>query len=121
MTTWTHAMADLETGVRLHYVSAGQGERVVVLLHGFPQTWWAWRRMIAPLADMGYRVIAPDYRGAGKSTRPPDGYEKSSMAEDIHCLVHDHLKVSAPIILAGHDVGMMVAYAYAQQWRDEVT
>jgi pimeloyl-ACP methyl ester carboxylesterase len=121
MSTWKHAMADLETGVRLHYVSAGQGERTVVLLHGFPQTWWSWRQIIMPLADRGFRVIAPDYRGAGHSTRPPGGYDKCTMAKDIHCLVRDHLKIPSPVILAGHDIGMMVAYAYAQEWREEVS
>jgi pimeloyl-ACP methyl ester carboxylesterase len=121
MNSWKHSMANLGSGVRLHFVSAGQGDQVVVLLHGFPQTWWAWRGVIMPLADLGYRVIAPDYRGAGHSSRPAQGYEKSSMANDIRCLVRDHLKVTSPIILAGHDIGMMVAYAYAQQWREEVS
>lgn len=69
---WTHAMADIEPGMRLHYVTAGEGERIMVLVHGFPQTWWEWRHVIPVLADTGFRVIAPDYRGAGTARRIED-------------------------------------------------
>jgi pimeloyl-ACP methyl ester carboxylesterase len=62
--------AYLETGVRMHYVDAGAGTAALVLLHGFPQTSWQWRHVIEPFAEAGYRVIAPDYRGAGNSSRP---------------------------------------------------
>jgi len=61
-------MAVIAPGVTLHYVTAGAGEKVIVLLHGFPQTWLEWRRLIPPLVAAGYRVIAPDYRGAGHSS-----------------------------------------------------
>jgi pimeloyl-ACP methyl ester carboxylesterase len=70
-----HAVANVEPGVRLHYVTHGEGERTVVLLHGFPQTWWEWRYVIPLLADAGFRVLAPDYRGAGHSQRTQNGYE----------------------------------------------
>lgn len=118
---WTHGMADTEPGLRIHYVSAGTGSRVVVLLHGFPQTWWEWRRAIPPLVQAGYRVIAPDYRGAGHSWRPPGGYDKRTMAEDIRRLVREHLRIEHPIAIGGHDIGLMVAYAYAHAHPDEVT
>jgi pimeloyl-ACP methyl ester carboxylesterase len=118
---WTHAIADIEPGMRLHYVTAGKGERVIVLLHGFPQTWWEWRHVIPELTDAGFSVIAPDYRGAGHSQRPQTGYDKRTMAGDIHRLLRQHSHIESPIILVGHDIGLMVAYAYAQAYRDEVS
>jgi pimeloyl-ACP methyl ester carboxylesterase len=115
-----HGMAALESGVSLHYVTAGTGDRTVVLLHGFPQTWREWRHVIERLASAGYRVVAPDYRGAGHSSRPLDGYDKRTMAQDIHRLVKDELGIKTPIALVGHDIGLMVAYAYAAQFPAEV-
>jgi pimeloyl-ACP methyl ester carboxylesterase len=117
----THGMADIESGLRLHYVTAGHGSDTVVLLHGFPQTWWEWRKAMPALIEAGYRVVAPDYRGAGHSSRSAAGYDKRTMAGDIHRLLRQHLDVSDRIILVGHDIGLMVAYAYAQAYRDEVS
>jgi pimeloyl-ACP methyl ester carboxylesterase len=119
--TWTHGMADIEPGLRLHYVTAGAGARTVVLVHGFPQTWRQWRHVIPPLADAGFGVVAPDYRGAGQSWRPPGGYDKRTMAEDIRRLVREHLGIEEPVAVVGHDIGLMVAYAYAQAHGDEVS
>lgn len=121
MVACTHAMADTEPGVRIHHVTAGEGERTIVLLHGFPQTWWEWRLVIPALVQAGFRVIAPDYRGAGQSWRPLSGYDKLTMAEDIHRLVRECLRVEEPIALIGHDIGLMVAYAYARVHRDAVS
>ncbi|MER5895822.1 alpha/beta hydrolase [Streptomyces sp. NPDC001876] len=117
----THGMADLSPGLRLHYVSAGEGARTIVLIHGFPQTWWEWRRVMGPLVAAGYRVIAPDYRGAGHSSRPASGYDKWTVARDIHQLLHEHLAIHEPVVVVGHDIGLMVAYAYAQQFRHDVS
>jgi pimeloyl-ACP methyl ester carboxylesterase len=116
-----HAMADIEPGVRLHFVSAGEGARTAVLLHGFPQTWREWQHVIPSLVDAGFRVIAPDYRGAGNSSRPSGGYDKRTMAKDIHRLLRDHLKVTGPVAVVGHDIGLMVAYAYAQGHPEDVS
>ena len=116
-----HGMADIEPGLRLHYVVEGEGPRTVVLLHGFPQTWWQWHRVIPSLVVAGLRVVAPDYRGAGHSWRPAGGYDKLTMAGDIHRLLREHLDVDGPVVLAGHDIGLMVAYAYAQAYRDDVS
>lgn len=116
-----HGMADIEPGLRLHYVTAGDGPRTMVLLHGFPQTWWQWRHVIPALVDGGLRVVAPDYRGAGHSWRPPGGYDKRTMADDIQRLLREHLAIEGPIVLVGHDIGLMVAYAYAQAYRNEVS
>jgi len=114
-------MADIEPGLRLHYVTAGTGARTVVLLHGFPQTWWEWHSVIQPLVDAGYRVIAPDYRGAGHSFRPQGGYDKRTMAHDIHRLLRQHLRLDEPVAVIGHDIGLMVAYAFAQAYREETS
>ena len=116
-----HGMADIEPQVRLHYTIAGEGERTIVLFHGFPQTWWGWHHVIPQLVNAGFRVVAPDYRGAGHSSRPQGGYDKRTMAGDIHQLLRKHLQIEGPVILAGHDIGLMVAYAYAQSYREEVS
>jgi pimeloyl-ACP methyl ester carboxylesterase len=106
-------------GVRLHYVIGGpENGPCVVLLHGWPQTWYTWRHVMPRLAEGGYRVIAPDYRGAGQSDKPRDGYDKASMAEDIRALVHQ--LGLAPIHLVGRDIGLMLAYAYAAQWPEDI-
>lgn len=104
-------------GILQHYVTAGSGEPVV-LLHGFAQTWREWRRDIMPALAEDYLVIAPDMRGVGDTDRPVDGYEKRSMAEDLHGLL-EHLDLG-PVLLAGHDFGAAVAYAYAAGHRDAV-
>lgn len=88
---------------------------------GFPQTWREWRHVIPPLVHAGFRVVAPDYRGAGQSSRPLGGYDKRTMAADLQRLLRDHLHITAPFALMGHDIGLMVAYAYAQAYRDEVS
>src|ERR1017187_4192102 len=99
-------------GVRLHYLVAGKGDPVV-LLHGFAETSHMWLPLIAKLADK-HTVIAPDLRGFGQSAAPDDGYIKKAMAQDIHALVNS-LGYNR-IRLVGHDIGLMVAYAYAAQY-----
>ena len=103
-------------GVRLHYLVAGKGDPVV-LLHGYAETSHMWLPLISKLADK-HTVIAPDLRGFGQSSAPPDGYTKAAMAQDIHALVKS-LKYDR-IRLVGHDIGLMVAYAYAAQYPSEV-
>jgi pimeloyl-ACP methyl ester carboxylesterase len=103
-------------GVKLHYLVAGKGDPVV-LLHGFAETSHMWLPLIAELADK-HTVIAPDLRGFGQSSAPSDGYSKAAMARDIHALVKN-LKYDR-IRLVGHDIGLMVAYAYAAQYPAEV-
>src|SRR5258705_10187916 len=102
--------------VRLHYVTAGQGDPVV-LLHGWPETWYQWRKIIPPLAEK-YTVIAPDMRGLGDSSKPATGYDKRTIADDIYKLVR---KLGFErIFLVGHDWGGPVAYAYAAAHRAEL-
>jgi pimeloyl-ACP methyl ester carboxylesterase len=95
--------------VLLHYVISGKGDPVV-LLHGWPQTWYQWRKIIPALAER-YTVIAPDMRGLGDSARPATGYDKRTIAEDIYQLVRQ--LGFERIFLVGHDWGGPVAYAYA--------
>lgn len=104
-------------GVKLHYLTAGQGTPVL-LLHGFAQTSQMWRPLIAKLAP-AHQVIAPDLRGFGQSAKPESGYTKKALAQDIHALSASlGLK---QVAVAGHDIGLMVAYAYAAQYPTEVT
>ena len=103
-------------GLRLHYLTVGEGDPVV-LLHGYAQTSHMWRPLMTELART-HTVIAPDLRGIGQSSIPADGYTKAVMAQDIHALVHS---LGSPRIrLVGHDIGLMVAYAYAAQYPSEV-
>jgi pimeloyl-ACP methyl ester carboxylesterase len=99
-------------GVRLHYVIGGKGSPVV-LLHGYAETGHMWRP-IMPLLAQRHIVIVPDLRGAGGSAKPPAGYDKKNMAVDIHELTSslglDRVRI------VGHDIGLMVAYAYAAQF-----
>ena len=88
----------------------GQGAPVV-LLHGWPQTWYEWRRVMPLLADK-YSLVAPDMRGLGDSSRPTSGYDKKTVANDIWMLMHDHLK-HARFAVVGHDWGAPVAFRLA--------
>lgn len=103
-------------GLRLYYRRAGAGEPVV-LLHGFPETSYAWRKVIPGLA-VRHTVVAPDLRGCGDSDRPETGYDKRTVASDIRALV-EQLGLG-PVNLVAHDVGMMVGYAYASLYPDQV-
>lgn len=96
-------------GVRLHYVTGGEGPPVV-LLPGWPQTWWAWHKVMPELARR-HTVIAVDIRGMGTSDKPAAGYDKKNMARDIHELLIELGYPKADIV--GHDIGSMIAYSYA--------
>jgi pimeloyl-ACP methyl ester carboxylesterase len=104
------------SGTRLYYLIGGAGDPVL-LLHGFAQTGRMWRPLIAELAKT-HTVIAPDLRGFGKSAKPDGGYDKRTMAQDIRALAAllGHKRVG----IVGHDIGLMVAYAYAAQYPAEV-
>ncbi|HHX4056135.1 MAG: alpha/beta fold hydrolase [Burkholderia contaminans] len=99
-------------GVRLHYVVGGKGEPLV-LLPGWPETWWTFHKIMPALAEH-YTVIAVDLRGMGASSKPVDGYDKKTMAADIHELTQSlgYDKVA----IAGHDIGSAVAFAYAENY-----
>jgi pimeloyl-ACP methyl ester carboxylesterase len=96
-------------GIRLHYVMGGKGDPLV-LLHGWPHSWYQWHRVLPALAEH-YTVIAPDIRGFGESSKPVYGYDSRTEAEDIYQLVN---KLGFQrVFFAGADWGLPVAYAYA--------
>ncbi len=103
-------------GVKLQYLIAGKGDPVV-LLHGYAETGHMWRPLFPGLVR-NHTVIAPDLRGFGKSAAPVGGYTKKEMAQDIHALVKSLGYTKVKIV--GHDIGLMVAYAYAAQYPSEV-
>ncbi len=105
-------------GVRLHYVAGGKADgEVVILLAGFPESWYAWRK-IMPLLGSAYRVIAPDLPGQGDSDRPAGRYDTQSLAVAVHGLLQQ-IGVER-YCLAAHDVGAWVAYPYAALFGGEV-
>lgn len=125
---WRQRIANITTSskedIRLSYIecapsSLEDAEGVILLIHGFPQTSYQFRHVITPLADAGYRVIVPDYRGAGQSSKPLTGYEKMQMAEDLHILIQTHFGISEPIHVVGHDIGGMIGFAYAARYPDD--
>jgi pimeloyl-ACP methyl ester carboxylesterase len=103
-------------GVRLHYLTAGEGPAVVILLHGYAETSRMWRPIIPQLAER-FRVIAPDLPGIGDSAIPASGLDMKSAANSIHALARK-LGVEKSRVV-GHDIGLMVAYAYAAQFPGE--
>ena len=105
------------SAVKIHYLRAGTGKKTLVLIHGFGDTSHMW---IPLFEDFGkdYTIIAPDMRGLGESSRPGAGYDKKTIAADIHELMKS-LGVEK-INLVGHDIGLMVAYAYAAQYPNDV-
>jgi pimeloyl-ACP methyl ester carboxylesterase len=110
---WRHEFVPAN-GSRFHVALAGpesRGTPLVVLLHGFPQFWWAWRHQIEPLADAGYRVAAMDLRGTGASDKPPSGYDALTRTRDvagvIRSLGHDRA------VVVGHGTGGGIAWAMA--------
>ena len=113
--TFTHHTSTVD-GFQMHYVIGGHGDPVV-LLHGWPETWYAWRHVMPALAK-NYTVIVPDLRGLGDSSKPTTGYDGRTVAEDIHQLV---TKLGfKTIFLVGHDIGTQVAYSYAAAHPTEV-
>ncbi|MFB7123110.1 MULTISPECIES: alpha/beta fold hydrolase [Kitasatospora] len=99
-------------GVRLHYAEQGEGP-LVLLLHGFPESWYSWRHQFAPLAEAGYRVVAPDQRGYARSEQPEriDAYTLLHLVGDVTALIAALGEEKAVVV--GHDWGAPVAWAAA--------
>jgi pimeloyl-ACP methyl ester carboxylesterase len=113
---WRHHFV-AANGARFHVASCapegrpqGGGEPpLVVLLHGFPQMWWAWRHQLPALASAGYRAVAMDLRGAGASDKPPQGYDVPTLARDVAGVIRSLGAQQAVVV--GHGVGGTVAWS----------
>lgn len=103
-------------GINIHYVVGGSGEPLL-LIHGFGQNWYMWNRLLPELSKH-FTVIAPDLPGLGESDKPDSGYTKKQLAAYLHALMQQLGFKSEYVV--GHDIGLMVAYAYAAQFGDEV-
>jgi len=103
-------------GLRMHVAEAGSGE-AVLLLHGFPEHWWEWRKVIPGLAEH-YRVICPDLRGAGLTEVPADGYDRTRLLADVIALL-DELDVGR-VNLIGHDWGALLGFELCLQHPERV-
>ena len=112
-----HYYANLK-GVRLHYVTLGKG-RPAILIHGWPQTWYEWRRLM-PLLANDFLLVAPDLRGLGDSSRPSKGYDKKTVAADLWQLMRDQLGFERFVVI-GHDWGAPTAFRLAADHADAVT
>jgi pimeloyl-ACP methyl ester carboxylesterase len=97
-------------GARFHVATMGEGP-LLVLLHGFPEFWWAWRHQLPPLAAAGWRVVAMDLRGYGGSDKTPRGYDPATLTADVTGVVRSLGERQA--VLVGHDWGAYVAWATA--------
>jgi pimeloyl-ACP methyl ester carboxylesterase len=107
-------------GVHLHFVEGGSGAPLL-LLPGWPQSWYAWRYVMPLLAGAGRHVIALDLRGMGDSDRPASGYDMRTVAAEIHSAVEAlALTAGSPFDVVGHDIGTWIGYAYAADWPDDV-
>lgn len=104
---WQHRMVSA-AGVRLHLAEAGRGP-LVVLLHGFPQMWWAWRHQLTALAQAGFRAVAVDLRGFGASDKPPLGYDSFTMTADVAALIRTLGAPRAHVV--GQGLGGALAWA----------
>lgn len=115
--TFSHHTAHVN-GIQMHYVIGGQDDPVI-LLHGWPQTWYEWHNVMPGLAK-NYTVVAPDLRGLGDSSKPFTGYDGNTTAEDIYQLL-SQLGLDEKIYLVGHDIGVQTAYSYAASHPNNVS
>jgi pimeloyl-ACP methyl ester carboxylesterase len=115
--TSTFASRYIDTGdLRQHVVTGGDGPPLL-LVHGWPQTWYAWR-MVMPALARAYRVIVPDQRGCGLTGKPPGGYDTATLAGDLVAVMDSlgHQRFA----VAGHDTGLWIGYALAADYPDRV-
>lgn len=104
----------------LHYVAGGEGPPVL-LIPGWPQSWYAWRHVMVGLVDAGRRVVAVDPRGMGDSDAPADGYDLGEVAAEIRAFAAaTGLLDQGPLDVVGHDVGAWIGYAMAADWPADI-
>jgi len=104
---WRHRLI-AANGARFHVAEIGEGP-LVLLLHGFPQFWWAWRHQLTVLAEAGYRTVAMDLRGYGASDKPPRGYDTATLSADVAGVIRALGEARAVVI--GHDWGGWVSWS----------
>ncbi|MET3934745.1 alpha/beta hydrolase [Arthrobacter sp. OAP107] len=115
-----HGLVPVDEGVRIHYVVAGEGEPVV-LIPGWPQSWYAWRHVIPLLVERGRKVYAIDPRGFGDSDIPSEGYDMATTARDVHVFLHQLGLVGAEgIDIVSHDVGTWIGFTHAIEYPADV-
>jgi pimeloyl-ACP methyl ester carboxylesterase len=102
-------------GIGFHVASCGEGDRLALCLHGFPECWYSWRSQMPLLAELGYRVWAPDMRGYGESDRPPrmNDYAIEVLLEDVAGLI-DASRCEETVLIA-HDWGAIIAWYFAMR------
>jgi epoxide hydrolase 4 len=107
-------------GIRLHYAERGEGDELVLLLHGFPECWYSWRHQLKALGDR-YHVVAPDMRGYNLSDKPPrvDDYRMDKLVDDVTGLIRHFGRRRAVVV--GHDWGAAVAWGVALKYPEYVT
>ena len=113
---WRHRLVAAH-GARFHVAELGAGP-LVLLLHAFPQFWWAWRHQLVALADAGYRAVAMDLRGYGASDKPPRGYDTPTSAADVAALVRALGERDAVVV--GHGISGRTAWALPSLHPDQV-
>jgi len=101
------------------FPSTTDHQGTILLLHGFPQTSHQFRHILPHLAEAGYRCVAPEYRGAGRSSKDVTDFRKSTMAADMIALL-DALEIPEPVHVVGHDIGGMIAYSLASMYPERV-
>lgn len=106
---------DVGDGVRILYGVAGSGDKSVLLIRGYPETAIAWRRIVRPLVEQGFKVIAPDGRGAGVSSRSLHGYDKKYDGAGLLGRAPGYRGLE-PVLIVGHDIALMIAYAFARKY-----
>ena len=104
---WEHRFVSAN-GARFHVAEVGEGP-LVLLLHGFPQFWWAWRHQMTALAEAGYRAAAMDLRGYGGSDKPPRGYDTFTLAADAASVIRSLGETDAVVV--GHGWGGWIAWS----------
>ncbi|KAI1308314.1 soluble epoxide hydrolase [Xylaria venustula] len=125
---WRHTVEQVTPDVRISCITCdslaplgGRRKGTILLIHGFPQSSYQFRHVITDFARHGYRVLAPDYRGVGASSKPSSGFTKTVMAEDLVRLLDVvHGPDCEPVHVVGHDIGGMIAWALASRHPDRV-
>jgi len=112
---WNHLFVETNR-IRLHCVTQGEGE-LVVMLHGFPEFWYSWRHQIPALARH-FKVVVPDLRGYNDSDKPKSGYDLDTLSHDIRGLIHNLGYRKAHVV--GHDWGGSIAWHLAHRFPDHI-